>query len=96
MTEARSQERKDGAEPPNTRALQSASQMWVSAVNTAYVKTLTGSTSLDQAVKLSVREMGKQGAYVTLRLRYGQGTKTSLEVAVRRDVVTSVTKRRQR
>ena len=74
----------------NTRALQSASQMWVSAVNTAYVKTLTGSTSLDQAVKLSVREMGRQGAYVTYVSDMGRVTKTSLEVAVRRDVVTSV------
>lgn len=74
----------------NTQALQAANEIWVSAVNSAYVKTLTGSTSLDQAVKLSVREMGKQGAYVTYVSKAGRMTRTSLEVAVRRDVVTSV------
>jgi hypothetical protein len=74
----------------NTQALQAASEIWTSAVNSAYVKTLTGSTSLDQAVKLSVREMGKQGAYVTYVSKAGRMTRTSLEVAVRRDVVTSV------
>lgn len=74
----------------NTQALQAANEIWTSAVNSAYVKTLTGSTSLDQAVKLSVREMGKQGAYVTYVSKSGRMTRTSLEVAVRRDVVTSV------
>ena len=90
MTEAAVKNARMGLNLTNTRALQSASQMWVSAVNTAYVKTLTGSTSLDQAVKLSVREMGRQGAYVTYVSDMGRVTKTSLEVAVRRDVVTSV------
>lgn len=90
MTEAAVKNARMGLNLTNTRALQSASQMWVSAVNTAYVKTLTGSTSLDKAVKLSVREMGKQGAYVTYVSDMGRVTKTSLEVAVRRDVVTSV------
>lgn len=74
----------------NTQALQAANEIWTSAVNSAYVKTLTGSTSLDQAVKLSVREMGKQGAYVTYVSKSGRMTRTSLEAAVRRDVVTSV------
>lgn len=74
----------------NTRALQAANEMWVRSVNSAYIKTLTGSTPLDQAVKLSVREMAKQGAYVTYTSASGRTTKTSLEVAVRRDVVTSV------
>lgn len=90
MTEAAVKNARMGLNLTNTRALQSASQMWVSAVNTAYVKTLTGSTSLDQAVKLSVREMGKQGAYVTYVSKAGKMTRTSLEAAVRRDVVTSV------
>lgn len=74
----------------NTQALQAANEIWTSAVNSAYVKTLTGSTSIDQAVKLSVREMGKQGAYVTYVSQSGKVTRTSLEAAVRRDVVTSV------
>jgi hypothetical protein len=54
------------------------------------MKTLTGSQSLDQAVKRSVREMGKKGAFVNYVSKNGTWTKTSLEVAVRRDVVTSV------
>ena len=74
----------------NTQALQAANEIWVSAVNSAYVKTITGSTSLDQAVRLSVREMGRQGAYVTYVSKTGKLSRTSLEVAVRRDVVTSV------
>ena len=74
----------------NTRALQSANEVWTRAVNSAYIKSLTGSTSLDQAVKQSIREMAKQGSYVTYVSSSGRVTTTSLEVAVRRDVVTSV------
>lgn len=74
----------------NTQALQAASEIWTSAVNSAYIKTLTGTTSLDQAVKLSVRNIGKQGAYVTYISQAGRVTRTSIEAAVRRDVVTSV------
>lgn len=74
----------------NTRALQSANEVWTRAANSAYIKSLTGSTSLDQAVKQSIREMAKQGSYVTYVSSSGRVTTTSLEVAVRRDVVTSV------
>lgn len=90
MTEAAVKNARTGLNLTNTQALQAANEIWVSAVNSAYVKTLTGSTSLDQAVKLSVREMGKQGAYVTYVSQSGKVTRTSLEAAVRRDVVTSV------
>lgn len=75
----------------NTRALQASSEIWTSAVNSAYLKTLTGSLPLDEAVKRSVREMAKRGSYVTYVSAKGRVTRTSLEVAVRRDVVTSVT-----
>lgn len=90
MTEAAVKNARMGLNLTNTQALQAANEIWTSAVNSAYVKTLTGSTSLDKAVKLSVREMGRQGAYVTYVSDMGRVTKTSLEVAVRRDVVTSV------
>lgn len=74
----------------NTSALQAAREMWTSAANSAYLKTLTGSTSLDQAAKLAVRELGKSGAYVNYVSANGKATRTTLEAAVRRDVVTSV------
>jgi DNA-binding Lrp family transcriptional regulator len=45
----------------NTSALQAGTQAFQSAVNGAYLKTLTGSTSLDQAVKQAVRELGVAG-----------------------------------
>lgn len=81
---------KKGMNLTNTAALQASSEIWSRAVNDAYMKTLTGSLPLDKAVKRSVREMGKQGAFVSYISNSGRQTRTSLEVAVRRDVVTSV------
>jgi len=81
---------KTGMNLTNTGALQAVSQMWTGAVNDAYVRTLTGSMSLDQAVKRSIRTIGKQGAYVNYISANGKQTRNTLEVAIRRDVVTSV------
>ena len=81
---------KRGMNLTNTGALQAASQMWASAVNDAYMRTLTGSMSLDQSVKRAVRQLGKQGAYVNYISANGKRTRNTLEVAIRRDVVTSV------
>ncbi len=81
---------KKGMNLTNTSALQASRGIWTSSVNSAYIRTLTGSTSLDQAVKMSVRELGKQGAYVNYISANWKATRTSLEVAIRRDVVTSV------
>ena len=90
LTKAAIANARTGLNLTNTRALEASSQIWVSAVNSAYVKTLTGSTSLDQAVRQSVRELAKQGSYVTYVSQSGRVTRTSLEAAVRRDIVTSV------
>lgn len=82
---------RNGLNLANSRAIESAMQVWTSSVNTAYLKTLTGSKSLDQSVAEAVRRMGAQGLTVTYISDAGRTTSTSLEVAVRRAVTTSVT-----
>lgn len=74
----------------NTSALQAGTQAFQSSVNGAYLRTLTGSTSLDQAVKRAVRELGGSGVRLTYSSNSGRVTAYSLDAAVRRDVVTSV------
>lgn len=91
MTKAAIANAKMGLNLSNSRALEAGMQSWYGAVNTAYVKTLTGSKSLEQSVAEAVRAMARDGMTVTYISDAGRVTRTSLEVAVRRAVTTSVT-----
>ena len=57
-----------------------------SAMNKAYMEVTTGVKSYSQAITESIKELSKEGAFIM----YPNGTKRSLESAVRMNVLTSV------
>lgn len=81
---------RNGINLTNTTALQAASQTWVQVVNEVYLRTLTGSTTLDRSVALASRRLGRQGLMVEYVSASGRVTRTSIEAAMRRNIVTSV------
>lgn len=91
LTAAAIRNARRGINLSNSQALEASVDAWVSSVNTAYIKTLTGGTSLEQSVAQAVRKMGSEGLVATYVSSSGRVTRQSLEVAVRRAVTTSVT-----
>lgn len=81
---------RNGINLTNTTALQAASQTWVQVVNEVYLRTLTGSTTLNDSVALATRRLGRHGLMVEYVSASGRVTRTSIEAAMRRNIVTSV------
>lgn len=63
-----------------------AQQQFYSTMNKAYMEVSTGVKSYSQAITDSIKELSKEGAYIT----YPNGRKRSIESAVRMNVLTSV------
>lgn len=69
----------------NTIAFQSK-QTYVNAVDMAYMKTVTGGFSYNQAIKEAVQELANKG----ITLKDKRGRNVQLEVAVRRNVLSGI------
>ena len=78
-----------------TKALESAKQAYMDAINKAYVETASGLRSYDEAIFRALKEMGSSGIKGATYNRRGRNgsviqVQYSLEGTVRRDVVTAV------
>lgn len=74
----------------NTTAFESANKAFTDAVNQAYLETVTGVYSHQEAVKRAVRDLGEKGIKgAHYRSPAGRETWNYIDVAVRRAILTS-------
>lgn len=74
----------------NTKAIAGAQQAFLDAVNSAYLRTVTGVSSLDQAIKDAVNAYSRYGMSVQYVSDSGKITTYSVDAAVRRDIITTL------
>lgn len=70
----------------NTKALTASQNIFLNSVNLAYIKVATGSFTREEAVRYTVKEMASAGIY---SVDYSR-RKDKIDVAVRRNIITSV------
>lgn len=68
-----------------TKALESAKESYMNILTDAYIKTSSGVYSYDQAIKIALKNLAKEGF---TGATYRNGKKLSLESTVRRDILT--------
>lgn len=68
-----------------TKALESAKEEYMNILTDAYIKTSSGVYSYDQAIKMALKKLAKEGF---TGATYRNGKKLSLESTVRRDILT--------
>ncbi len=71
----------------NTIALESAKENYTKTLNRAYVEAMTGTYSLNEAVKRGIKEMAKNGIKGAT---YESGRQIGIEPAVRRDTLSAI------
>lgn len=74
----------------NTTALNATQSTYLNTVNQVYLETMTGMTSYDDAVRKATRRLADSGMdNLTASVRYGSGARAHIDVAVRRNIMTS-------
>ncbi len=74
----------------NTKALQASIKAYRTAINRAYIKTSSGITSVEEAVRDACRELGGSGIVLDYKSASGRLSRCSLDAAIRRDLVTTI------
>ena len=74
----------------NTQAISSLQKDFLDTVNSAYVRTLTGTTDLTKALRDSVHSLASRGVTIQYQTQTGKIIHSQLDVAVRRNVVTTL------
>jgi hypothetical protein len=64
----------------------STQQSFINATNKAHLQILSNAFTRDKAVQMAIKEVAREGAYIY----YPDGTKNTVESAVRRAIVTSI------
>lgn len=73
-----------------TRAIFTAKDRFMAEVNSAYIRVLNGGTTLDEAMRSSVRSLAGDGMTVQYTTSTGKTINYSLDASIRRDIITSV------
>lgn len=74
----------------NTKALQASVKAYRTAINRAYIKAVSGVSSVEEAVVDACRELGGSGIILEYRNPRGLISRCSLDASIRRSLVTTI------